>query len=53
VAILPPHVFPGAYALKLALTGETYARADRSRNRDIAIGAVATVYGLWLVYASG
>jgi arginine:ornithine antiporter/lysine permease len=53
VAILPPYVFSGAYALKLALTGETYAAGDRGRNRDIAIGALATVYGLWLVYAAG
>ena len=42
-----------AYALKLALTGETYAVGDRSRHRDIAIGVLATVYGLWLIYAAG
>ena len=53
VAILPPYVFSGAYALKLALAGEGYGPADRSRNRDILIGAVATIYGLWLVYAAG
>jgi len=53
VAILPPYVFSGAYAFKLALTGETYAAGDPSRNRDIAVGALATVYGLWLVYAAG
>ena len=53
VAILPPYVFSGAYALKLALNGEGYAPADRSRNRDLVVGLVATVYGLWLVYAAG
>jgi arginine:ornithine antiporter/lysine permease len=53
VAILPPYVFSGAYALKLALTGETYTAGDPSRNRDIAIGGLATAYGLWLVYAAG
>jgi arginine:ornithine antiporter/lysine permease len=53
VAILPPYVFSGAYALKLALTGETYAAGDRGRSRDMAVGALATVYGLWLVYAAG
>jgi len=52
VAILPPYVFSGAYALKLGLTGEGY-RAGESRGRDIAVGAVATIYGLWLVYAAG
>jgi arginine:ornithine antiporter / lysine permease len=53
VAILPPYVFSGAYALKLALNGEGYARADPSRNRDMVVGLVSTVYGLWLVYAAG
>jgi arginine:ornithine antiporter / lysine permease len=53
VAILPPYVFSGAYALKLALTGETYGAGDGGRNRDIVVGAVATIYGLWLVYAAG
>src|SRR5262245_37099701 len=53
VAILPPYVFSGAYALKLALTGESYRAGDKARNRDILIGAVATLYGIWLVYAAG
>jgi len=53
VAILPPYVFSGAYALKLALTGEGYARADPGRNHDLVVGLIATVYGLWLVYAAG
>jgi arginine:ornithine antiporter/lysine permease len=52
VAILPPYVFSGAYALKLALMGETYRTGER-RAGDILIGAVATIYGLWLVYAAG
>ena len=53
VAILPPYVLSGAYALKLALSGEGYGTSDRSRNWDILVGALATVYGLWLVYAAG
>ena len=52
VAILPPYVLSGAYALKLALSGEGY-RPEESRSKDILIGAVATIYGLWLVYAAG
>jgi arginine:ornithine antiporter/lysine permease len=52
VAILPPYVLSGAYALKLALSGEGYA-ANEGRGKDILIGAVATIYGLWLVYAAG
>jgi arginine:ornithine antiporter / lysine permease len=53
VAILPPYVLSGGYALKLALAGEGYGASDRSRNWDILVGALATIYGLWLVYAAG
>ena len=52
VAILPPYVFSGAYALKLALTGETYETNASGRMRDIAVGGIATVYGVWLCYAA-
>lgn len=52
VAILPPYVFSGAYALKLALSGEGYAGGN-GRGRDVVVGALATLYGLWLVYAAG
>ncbi len=51
-AILVPYVFSGAYALKLALTGESY-EAGEGRGRDIFIGLVATVYGAWLIFAAG
>ena len=53
VAILPPYVLSGAYALKLAWSGEGYAARDTARTKDMVIGAVATIYGLWLVYAAG
>ncbi|UVC11806.1 arginine-ornithine antiporter [Rhizobium sp. TH2] len=52
VAILPPYVFSGGYALKLALSGETYT-GGTGRSRDLIVGLVATLYGLWLVYAAG
>ncbi len=52
VAILPPYVFSGAYALKLAITGESYERDASHRTRDMIVGAVATIYGLWLCYAA-
>jgi arginine:ornithine antiporter/lysine permease len=52
-AILPPYVFSGAYALKLAWSGEGYGAEARGRRRDIAVGGLATLYGLWLVYAAG
>ncbi|MBM3524961.1 MAG: amino acid permease, partial [Alphaproteobacteria bacterium] len=48
-AIMVPYVLSGAYALKLAVSGEPGARSLRA----IAVGAVATAYGIWLVYAAG
>lgn len=53
VAILPPYVLSGAYAAKLAITGETYGGDSRSQRRDMLVGILATIYGLWLVYAAG
>ena len=51
-AILVPYVLSGAYALKLALSGESYG-AQENRARDMLIGAVAMIYGVWLIYAAG
>lgn len=51
-AILVPYTFSGAYAAKLALTGEGYAGGE-SRTVPLLVGLLATVYGLWLVYAAG
>ena len=51
-AILVPYVLSGAYAFKLAVTGENYA-ANEGRNRDMVTGLVATVFGVWLIYAAG
>ena len=51
-AILVPYVFSGAYALKIAISGAGYA-ANESRARDLLFGAIATIYGAWLVYAAG
>jgi arginine:ornithine antiporter/lysine permease len=51
-AILVPYVLSGAYAFKLALSGEDYKKGER-RGRDMFTGALATVYGGWLIYAAG
>ena len=51
-AILIPYALSGAYAAKLAISGEAYALGER-RGRDLAAGVVATLYGIWLVYAAG
>jgi arginine:ornithine antiporter/lysine permease len=53
VAILPPYVLSGAYALKLAVTGEGYGVGETGRTKDMVVGALATTYGLWLIYAAG
>jgi arginine:ornithine antiporter / lysine permease len=53
VAILPPYVLSGAYAWKLAASGETYEGNAGSRRRDMIVGILATLYGVWLVYAAG
>jgi arginine:ornithine antiporter/lysine permease len=51
-AIMVPYVLSGAYALMIALRGDGYASGE-STTRDIVVGAVATIYGIWLVYAAG
>ncbi|CAN7706728.1 arginine-ornithine antiporter [Phyllobacterium sp. LjRoot231] len=51
-AILVPYIFSGAYAAKLAITGESY-RVGEQRTGPLLAGLLATVYGLWLVYAAG
>jgi arginine:ornithine antiporter/lysine permease len=48
---LVPYLLSGAYALKLAVTRETYAA--QARTRDLAISALAVVYSLFLVVAAG
>ena len=47
-----PYVLSGAYAFKLAITGESYG-ANEGRNKDMIVGLVATVFGVWLIYAAG
>jgi arginine:ornithine antiporter/lysine permease len=51
-AILVPYIFSGAYAAKLAITGESYG-GGQNRAVPMLTGLVATIYGLWLVYAAG
>jgi len=51
-AILVPYVFSGGYAMKLAITGETYT-GKGSMAGDLIAGLIATIYGCWLIYAAG
>ena len=51
--ILVPYFWSGAYALLLAVRGETYEGQAGQRNKDLFIALLATVYAVWLVYAAG
>jgi arginine:ornithine antiporter/lysine permease len=51
--ILIPYLFSAVYAMRIAATGDGYPAGDSSRSRDMVIGALATVYCCWLLYAAG
>ncbi|MPR01751.1 arginine-ornithine antiporter [Pseudomonas sp. MAFF 212408] len=51
--ILVPYLWSAAYALLLAVRGETYENAARERAKDLCIGAIALIYAIWLLYAGG
>src|SRR5262249_47684971 len=51
---LLPYFLAAAYALKLALTGETYddENGERAARRDAVVAGIATVYALFLFVAA-
>ncbi|MBL0841291.1 arginine-ornithine antiporter [Pseudomonas mediterranea] len=51
--ILVPYLWSAAYALLLAVRGETYRNALAERRKDLAISAIALIYAMWLLYAGG
>ncbi|WP_300633251.1 arginine-ornithine antiporter [Pseudomonas sp.] len=51
--ILVPYLWSAAYALLLAVRGETYENAIKERKKDLFIGAIALIYAIWLLYAGG
>ena len=51
--ILVPYLWSAAYALLLAVRGETYENAAGERRKDLVIGAIALIYAVWLLYAGG
>jgi len=51
--ILIPYLLCGLYALIVAVRGEGYPTGDAARNKDLLIGLVASIYGIWLIYAAG
>ncbi|MDF2996120.1 MAG: arcD [Xanthobacteraceae bacterium] len=51
--ILIPYLLVAAYALKLAMTGESYGPAASERRGDLIRAGLATIYALGLIYAGG
>ena len=51
--ILVPYFWSSAYAVLLAVRGETYENARGERNKDLLIALISTLYAVWLVYAAG
>src|SRR5450830_1386102 len=51
--ILVPYLWSAAYALLLAVRGESYEQASADRTKDLIIGAIALIYAVWLLYAGG
>jgi arginine:ornithine antiporter/lysine permease len=52
--ILIPYLFSAVYATRTAASSDGYGGAsDNVRGRDAVIGALATAYCCWLLYAAG
>ena len=51
--ILVPYLFSAVYAALTAWRSDGYSSGDNARPRDLGIGALATVYCVWLLYAAG
>lgn len=51
--ILVPYFWSAAYAVLLALRGESYAGQPGLRRKDLLVGLVALLYAVWLLYAGG
>jgi arginine:ornithine antiporter/lysine permease len=50
---LIPFLLAAGYALKLAVTRETYVDRPQGRSRELTVGALATAYTAFLLFAAG
>jgi arginine:ornithine antiporter / lysine permease len=50
---LIPYVLVAGYALKLAITRETYGPGDKDRNKDLIWAGIATLYTIFMLVAGG
>lgn len=48
-----PFVLAAGYALRLAVTNETYDEHPAGRTKEMAVAAVATLYTVFLLFAAG
>ncbi|KJK03824.1 MULTISPECIES: arginine-ornithine antiporter [Pseudomonas] len=51
--ILVPYLWSAAYAVLLAVRGESYEGHPGARRKDLLIAGIALVYAIWLLYAGG
>lgn len=51
--ILVPYLFSAIYAALIAWRREGYSSNDGARIRDLCVGALASTYCVWLLYAAG
>ncbi|MFS2160013.1 arginine-ornithine antiporter [Pseudomonas sp. Pseusp122] len=51
--ILVPYLWSAAYAVLLAVRGETYENALAERKKDLIIASISLIYAVWLLYAGG
>lgn len=51
--ILVPYFWSAAYAVLLALRGESYDGQPGLRRKDLLVAEVALLYAIWLLYAGG
>ena len=50
---LVPYLLVGAFALKLAWTGDTYQPASKQRTFDLVVSGIATAYAALMLYSGG
>lgn len=50
---LVPYLLAAGYALRLAVTGESYETAHSGRNKGFTVAALAVVYTAFLIFAAG
>jgi len=53
VMILIPYLFVASYAVKITKRGESYKKKPQEQNRDFIVAAIAVIYTIFMIMASG